>query len=509
MVWSGWDVSVRRGFAIDVPVAKNPDGSSITGTSLEELVIDTPNSTSEELSYPTASLDPHQAQLTVRTHYQDSSTVVPPENWEFVDERHARLRPAGTAFKQGSLYELAYQAKDPTVAGLAFAGVRDLAAYLHRSTDTANPLAGRVDEVYAFGISQPARFLHDFVYLGFNEDENGAMAFDGILTWIAGASGGFFNYRFAQPGRTQRQHIGRWYPERLFPFANQTLLDPYTEKADGRLARCMKTKTCPKIFEVNSANEYWVKVGALLHTDMRGHDLEDPPNVRYYHFASFAHSPASGLGLCQQERNPLTAGAGLRALLVALDDWVSDRQAPPKSELPTFRDGTLVKPLPQKRAGFPAIPGVKYTGLTSTGDLFDFGPRADVGMLSILPPKLKGSPYPVLVSKTDADGNELGGIRFPDVSVPIATYTGWALRNAATGGDDLCDAFGQRIPFAPTKTEREKSKDPRLSIEERYPTHERYVSLVTTAARELQQKRFLLEEDAARFIKTAEASKAP
>ena len=195
----------------------------------------------------------------------------------------------------------------------------------------------------SFCFSQPCRFLHDFLNMGFNEDERGERVFDAMLNWLGGGSGGFFNYRFAQPGRTHRQHIGRWYPERQFPFANQVLFDPITGKTDGRLARCRASDTCPKIFEANSANEYWVKAGSLLHTDTRGNDLRDPRNVRFSLFSSLPHSAGigpTGPGICQQPRNPVVANPGLRALLVALDEWVSEGKKPPASRVPLRANGT-------------------------------------------------------------------------------------------------------------------------------------------------------------------------
>lgn len=440
-------------------------------------------------------------------------SLVPAGNWEYVNARTIRLLPARTPFQQGRLYEFTYPAKDPIVAGLGFAATRDLAAFLHRAArdgaGNLNPLAGDVQLVYAFSVSQPARFMRDFLHRGFNEDEQGQRVFDGILNWIGGGSGGFFNYRFAQPGRTHRQHIGRWYPERQFPFANQVIFDPVTGKTDGRLRQCLATDTCPKIFESNSANEYWVKTGSLLYTDTLGNDLKDPRNVRFYLFSSLPHSAGigpTGPGLCQQPRNPVVANLGLRALLVALDEWVSQGKKPPKSRVPRREDGTLVSSLPQSVVGFPHIPGVTYNGLMTTGDLFDYGPVFDDGILTILPPILVGSPYPAFVPKTDADGNDSAGIRLPEVAVPLATYTGWALRAAAFAGDDLCDAAGQKIDFRQTKAERLAVGDPRPSIEERYRTHEKYVKKVAHAANELHQQRLLLGEDVERYIEAAEAS---
>ena len=370
-------------------------------------------------------------------------------------------------------------------------------------------MGGDVQQVYSFCFSQPCRFLHDFLYLGFNEDEQGQRVFDASLNWVGGASGGFFNYRFAQPGRTHRQHIGRWYPERQFPFTNQVLFDPITGKSDGRLRRCQQSNTCPRIFEANSANEYWVKGGSLLHTDTLGNDLIDPRNVRSYLFSSLPHSSGigpTGPGICQQARNPLVANPGLRALLVTLDEWVTTGKRPPASRVPRRSDGTLVRSLAHGRAGFPDIPGVTYNGLMTTGDLFDYGPRFDEGILTILPPDLVSTPYRVFVPRTDADGNDIAGIRLPEIAVPLATYTGWALRAAAFAGDDLCDAAGQKIDFQQTKADRLAVGDPRRSIEERYPTHKDYVKEVTRAAIHLYRDRLLLDEDVQRYIDEAEAS---
>jgi hypothetical protein len=513
IVQSGWEATVAPGAGrqtIAVPVAKNPDDSPIVGPSLEEFVIDNATTMTVALTYPAATLDRSQANLTVRVHYADPEDVIPATGWEYVNERTIRLLPVGTPFEQGRLYEFTYPAKDPIVAGLGFVAIRDVAAFLQRtaiaSDSNPEPLAPGVRFVYSFCLSQSCRFMHDFLRLGFNEDEHGRRVFDGILNWIGGASAGFFNYRFAQPARTHRQHIGRRYPEREFPFTNKVLFDPVTGKIDGRLLRCRLTHTCPKIFEVNSGNEYWVKGGSLLHTDTFGNDLDDPENVRSYLLSSLPHVAFTGVGICQQPRNPLVPNRALRALLVALDAWVSDQRTPPRSRVPLRADGTLVRSHRQERVGFPAIPGVTFNGLMTTGDLFDYGPFFDAGVLTILPPRFEGTPYPVFVPRTDADGNDIAGIRIPDVEVPLATYTGWGLRAAAFAGDDLCDAAGQKIDFVLTQAGRLASGDPRLSIEERYPTHEKYVKDVTRAADKLFRQRLLLEEDVQRYIQEADAS---
>ena len=514
-VSSGWDATAAPDgtrLRIAVPVAVNPDGSPVEGPALEEFVVDNDSTLTGSLTYPAASLDTTRASLTVRARYTDSPAPMDPGGWEYIDARTIRLRPPGTAFEQGRLYELAYPARDPRVAGLGFAAVRDVAAFLRHATadddGAPNPLADRVERILAMGISQAARFLRDFVHLGFNADESGRQVFDGVLNWIGGASGGFFNYRFAQPFRTHRQHIARWFPEREFPFANHLLTDPVTGRSDGRLERCRASGTCPRLMEANSANEYWVKGASLLHTDLQGDDLPDPPEVRFYLFSSLPHAAgigSSGLGICQHPRNPLVANAGLRALLVTLDEWVATGVEPPASRVPRRADGSLTIPLPREMVGFPSIPGVRYSGLMSTGDLFDYGPDFDEGVLTTLPPLSGGSPYPVFVPRTDADGNDLAGIRLPAVAVPRATFTGWGLRAEAFGGPDLCDAAGQQIDFAATRDERLAGGDPRPSLEERYPGPRVYLDAVTAAAQELVGERLLLDEDVERIVEEAGA----
>jgi Alpha/beta hydrolase domain len=513
IVSSGWDAGVAPGgnrLTISVPVAKNLDGSPIVGPSLEELVIDNATTVTAGLTYPAATLDKSQASLTLRVHYDDPPVIIPASGWEYVNNRTIRLLPAGTPFTQGRLYEFTYPARDPLVAGLGFAATRDLADFLrHAEADDfgqPNPLAGDVRAIYTFGISQPARYMRDFVHLGFNQDESGRPVFEGILNWEGGASGIFLNYRFAQPARTHRQHVGRWYPEREFPFANQVLFDPVTGKTDGRLRRCLSTNTCPRIFEVNSANEYWVKGASLLHTDTLGNDLPDPTNVRFYLLSSLAHVASTGAGICQQPGNPTVPNPSLRALLVALNEWASENKTPPASRVPRRADGTLVASLPQETAGFPSIPGVTYNGLMTTGDLFDFGPFFGDGILTTLPPLFLGSPYPALIPKTDPDGNDVAGVRLPVITAPVATYTGWSLRASAFAGDDLCDAFGQKLDFRQTKSERLAVGDTRLSIEERYPNHGAYVSAVAQAANNLHQQRLLLGEDVERIVQAAAES---
>ena len=289
IVGNGWDfgaVSDNATMTISVPVAKNPDGSDITGPSYEYIVFNRAPGERYTLTYPAAMLDTADAALTVRERLDDRPTTIPAIGWEYVDEKTIRLLPAGTTFRQGHIYELTYTAKDPVVAALGLAATRDFVSFLRHAAEddhgTANPLAGEIRHTYSFSISQPSRALHDFQTFGFNEDEEGRRVIDGMLKWTGAGTGDQINYRFGQTGRTQRNRQNHLYPEGLFPFAHQVLTDHLSGKVGGRSVRCAESETCAKIFEVNSSNEYWVKTGSLLHSDTRGRDLEDPADVRYF-----------------------------------------------------------------------------------------------------------------------------------------------------------------------------------------------------------------------------------
>jgi hypothetical protein len=523
---NGWDFGATNeadGLTISVPVAKNPDGSSITGPSYEYIVFDDARNMKYGLTYPAATLDKSKATLTVRARLDDPPAAVPAAGWEYVDERTIRLLPAGTAFKQSHVYEFTYTAKDPVVAAIGLAATRDFVSFLrHAAKDeagTANPLAGGVRHTYSFSISQPSRTLNDFVALGFNEDERGARVIDGTLKWTGGGSGNQINYRFAQTNRTERNRQNHLYPEGVFPFAYPVLTDHLSGRKGGRNARCLASNTCPKSFDANSSNEYWVKAGSLLHTDTRGNDLPDPEHVRFYLISGLSHGVGNvtSKGMCQQFLNPTSPFPALRALLTALDQWVTNGTEPPASQVPRRSDKTAVTAVarpgyqtsivPQDALGWPSIPGVTYTGVISTRYHLDFGPSLEKGIVSKIPPPLTGRPtYVHFVSRVDRDGNEVAGIRLPPVAAPVATTTGWALRRGGFGENDGCEASGQHIPFKTSKAERLAAGDPRPSLEERYTNHAGYVAAVKAAAEKLEQQRFLLRADVHKYVEQAEAS---
>jgi hypothetical protein len=270
---------------------------------------------------------------------------------------------------------------------------------------------------------------------------------------------------------------------------------------------------------INSANEYWVKAGSMLHSTSTGADLPDAVNFRTYLISGSQHGgpgAANSLGVCAQFVNSTDQFPALRALFGDLDQWI-DGTAPPDSAMPKVADGTAVfatvnpateaiaiGSVSQIALGFPTIPGLNYDGLITVHNVWNWGPQFDQGIISVVPPTPTGKVYPNFVSKVDVDGNEIAGVRLPPVSVPVATTAGWNHRATAFGGPDGCESSGLLVPFAPDQATRMTIGDPRLSLTERYGTHAAYASAVAAAAASLQAQRFLLPMDVATYITNAQ-----
>jgi hypothetical protein len=526
LVWGAWEPTASRAnysMGVTAPIATNADGSSITGLDYEYIEFDNATTTSFTTAYNTSTTDTTQATLTARAHLTDPPAAVPSAGWTWTSNNTISLLPAGTPFQQSWIYELAFTAKDPIVAGVGFAALRDFASFLRNAaTDTAgtpNPLANAgITRYVSWTLSQPSRTMNDFIWLGFNQDLQGKQVFDGAFSWVGAGDGVGLNYRFEQSGRTERNRQQHFYQEGTFPFSYSTLTDPLSGKTDGRNMRCMQTSTCPKVMNIISANEYWVKAGSLIHTDLAGNDIPDPPNVRNYLISGTQHaSPAAAnsLGVCQQFGNAVDQNPALHALWVDMDQWI-DGTPPPPSAVPQRATGTAVfsattanSPLgigtvAQNALGWPTIPGVTFTGLITVHNLWDWGPKFDNGIMTINPPMATGKVYPSFVSRVDSDGNEIAGIRLPPVAAPVATTAGWNLRSAAFGGNDGCESTGTLIPFAPDLPTRTAKGDPRPSLTERYGTHAAYVAAVTAAANALAAQRLLLPADVQAYVTTAQ-----
>ena len=505
--WQGDLTATDTNIVPFLPIAKYPNGSSVIGPAVEEFIFNDDEAVSEgDLTYATAALVPAMATFTVRARQGAPRVTLEDPAWSYTNERHIQInRPSG--FDGGAIYELIYLAKDPIVMGLGFAATRDVISFLrYEITDgegTPNPLmsVGLPSTAISLGVSQSGRFLRDMLYLGFNEDVGGRIVFDGMHPNIAGSRKTFTDYQFSQPGRWQKQHEDHFFPGDQFPFTYATVYDPISDRADGLQVRCSASNTCRRIIHSDGEAEIWQARSSLLVTDPMGEHVDLPDNVRAFLIAGTRHGGGRGvhveaprLGMCQNLNSPIPMAQIRRALTVALYEWVVDETEPPPSRFPTVPLGTLVPPT---SVGFPSIPDVTFTGSHNPLRLNDH---------SLFPP-LQGDGYAVLAGRVDPDGNMIGGIRHPNLSVPIGTYTGWNLRREGFAEGAQCGGAGSFIPFAVGRSDREAVGDPRPSLEERYRDHETYVNAVAQAAERLVHSRLLLQQDADAIVELAKGSK--
>jgi hypothetical protein len=514
VAWCGWqhDVPATDGLMrIKVPEAQR-EGGPVSGRLLVSFQPSAPSqvqllSDRAHRPYPSNDLDDPQATLLVRDGDDDPPRAVPRQEWSFArlesgrvvrDPGHVYLK---AGFEPGRIYHVIYATTGAPVIGLGLLAARDTVAFLrHGGARDGNPCAGDIRHAYAFGASQSGRYLRQFLYLGLNEDEAERMVFDGMLVHIAGGKrGGDFNQRFGQPSASLHPSMSN-----AFPFNETASTDPLTGRSDGLLERLAARRRVPKIFFTNSSAEYWRGDASLSHTDAMGRrDVAPSASSRFYHFAGTQHASATWP---LSDTNPVDGARGqqafnsvdyaplLRAALVRMDRWVSGEEDPPPSRYPRLADGTAVPP-EEARGAFAAIPGVGFPAHPPQVIRLDFGPDAAAGVATILPP-IEGAAYPHLVPAVDSDGNEVSGIRLPDLTVPLATYAGWNLRHPQMGAPDrLMSLMGATIPFPATRAERAAKGDPRRSIEERYPDMAGYLEQVRREAQRLIDAGYLLAED--------------
>ncbi len=495
LVWCGWqhDVPTVKGLlGLKVPEATGPDGP-ISGKIVVKFQPNVPIkvqplSDAMHRPYPIVDVNDPEATLLVRDYDDGPPRKVPRDEWSFARLEDKRVMPdqshiyMAAGFQPGKVYQVIYPTAGAPVVGLGFAATRDLVSFLKHGTDAqGNPCAADVEFAYGFGASQSGRFLRPH---------------------IAGGRMGEFNQRFGQPSTSWKQSMGC-----LFPFADTSQTDPETERTDALLAKLTDMGRVPKILFSNSSAEYWRGDASLIHTDASAtNDLTPSESVRIYHFAGTQHSsgiypptertPGDGFR-GQHQLNCVDYTPLLRAVLSNLDRWVTSGEAPPPSKHPLLADGTAV-PADRVAATVRAFPGVNSPTHLPNLTRLDFGSESEPGIPSQVPPVV-GNVYPSFVSAVDEDGNELAGIRLPDVSVPLATHTGWNLRHAEIGGAgeimDISGLFGSSIPFPATRIERDASGDPRPSIEERYASKAEYLRRVRVAAQALVGEGYLLEGD--------------
>lgn len=536
IAWLAWEGDILPGdgrLVLDVPIASEA-GRSITGRVRTEIIPDAEilytvplSGRTSAHSYPIA--DRPDAVLTRRRYPYDAPEVIPPTEWAFAQmvaggggeaagTEHALLPsdrfihyPAG--FRPGWIYEIIYTARDPKLMGLGHVAVRDFVSFLKYETGEANPLAG-LSMAYAWGRSQTGRCIRDFVYRGYNADAAGRRVFDGVMPHVAGAGRKWLNHRFASPivsgGQQYEDHFNI---ADSFPFSYAMSVDHLTGKEDAILKR---PDTDPLVFHTQTATEYWVRRGSLVHTDTLGNDLPQPDTVRVYFWSSSQHSanpllaaPSKGIG--QNYSNSVATSMLFRAMMDAMDAWATDGTPPPDSAMPLRADGTLVDYATWAEQ-FPAIPGVMTLAEPNALPLLDFGPDAEHGLLRE-PPRLvplrndpDGEPglrYTVLVPSVDVDGNDVAGVRAPMVQAPLGTYTGWNPRARGHGHGAQWRFEGSYLPFPDTESERAMTVDPRVSVQERYGDVDAYVTAIRRAAKALVAQGLMLEEDVERCAAAA------
>ncbi len=435
--------------------------------------------------------------LYVRAGAEAAPRRIPAGNYKLGADGRSIEMPNG--FETGMLYEFVYQGKDPVVAGAGLAAVRDFISYLKNPASGAGWSGPRpnVKLALGFGISQSGRWLREFLYDGFNADENGRQVFDGVWADVAGAGRGSFNFRYAQPSRDGWPYINVFYPTDVFPFTDADETDPLTGKRDGLLDRARAARSIPKIFFTNDSSEYWGRAASLIHIAADGkRDATLLPDTRVYFIAGVQHFPRN-LPMSKQgtlyDINVVDHRPIQRALLADLEAWVKDGAAPPPSVYPRISQGQLTN---LSGLQFPALEGVKTPQHPRLARRLDFGPEFEShGIILQEPPKVLGA-FPVLLPQVDADGIDLGGIRLPEVAVPLATLTGWNLRAPQLGApDEMASFYGSTFPFAKTKQAGAATHDPRLSIAERYSGRADYISRATAAADDLIRRRFVLPQD--------------
>jgi len=538
--WQGDVVPTAENQTIRVPVARNRDGSSITGPLLLRFTNLKSNTTAlmiprgQPSPYPPASLDTAKASLVSAISESEATGTktglvkIPSADWAFADctttPFPGKPDPSRICMKNGFdpalLYELQYTVKDPLVLGIGLAATRDLGSFFRYekqdASGTANPVAGRITHAISEGSSQSGTFLKLSLLLGFNQDERGRIVWDGMNPHIS-ARFTDLNRRFAFPGGLvwpyELGHEGPVWWTKWEDTARQ-------RPAASLLDRCLATNTCPKIAETFGAAEVWgLRQSFTLVGTTAKADIPIPANVRRYYFAGVSHGGGPGgfavatnpVPSCALSSNPAPVGPMRTALLKGLAAWVTKDTPMPASKYPSIADGTLVANT-TAAMGFPTIPGKPSPeGLQHALINYDLGPHFryndQSGVVAKLP--VVKSTLPQLVVRVDADGNELAGIRSPLLMAPLGTYTGWNVTTSGVYKGQLCiggSPIGGFIPFAKTKADRVASGDPRLSLEERYTDHDGYVKAVKTASDQLVRDGYLLRDDAAAMVAQAEHS---
>lgn len=516
VAWVGWEFDRPAGsIRLKAPVAP---ASSIVR---EPILLNEKEARSRVYSlshYCASDAVQAKATLTMKERFDDKGTILPRASWSFAREEDGNTVPDACSllltggFKPGRFYELVYTGAPSTIAGLGLAAIRDFVSYLkYGGVDSALRDHPETEKyALAYGYSQSARLLRQYLYQGFNADERGRQTFDGMLIASAGAGRGSFNHRYARPGQAGNSVLSDLQPVDLFPFSDGDQLDPITGKRDGLLREARRSKTVPKIFYTYSSTEFWARFGSLAYTDVNGgSELPIDSNARLYFYAGtphmlapfppVTHFPSNAGAYFDPSKRSFVSPANFasprwsfRALLLDLDAWAAKGEEPPPSSYPHLAK-ELVR---REKVRFPKIPGMEFPRSMPQNWRMDYGSEfLSKGVFSIQPPKL-GPAYTVLVPQVDPDGNDLGGIALPFLAVPLGTYTGWNYELPRLPSlDYLAGLIGGFQPFRLTKGKRLSAGDPRASVEERYKGREDYLARIHASALKLIERNLLRSED--------------
>lgn len=468
LVWVGWQHDVpppKELMRLHAPAAKGVKGLVRSEFTPTKPVDRFPLGDAGHVPYPP--IRPEAATVTVRDEIYGSRQTLPAGSWR-LENNEVRLAAPATP---GRIYEIVYESTDPAIAGLGLAAIRDLISYLKR--EWALPQA------IGFGTSQSAMVLRGFLYEGFNADEQGKQVFDGVLAHVAGARRSTFQ-RFTQPSRTAG------------PLRNASLSTteqgPYTD--DDLLSQARTDRVVPKIFYTNSSYEYWGSAASLIHTSPDGErDVAPSATTRIYLLAGGQHGPAAFPPADAGGRNLPNFNDYrwiLRSLLARMQAWVAQGTEPPPSAHPTLVAKTLVpvSAYAFDRAEKPAILHIPHA--------LDFGPEYGTkGIVTREPPRV-GRAYAPRVPQADRAGNDLGGVRMPELECPLASFTGWNLRSTKIGASSyLLGNTGSYIPFR------------NAEISQAFSDEAAYQSCVERAASALSRQGFLNATDIPEVRKSA------
>ena len=388
---------------------------------------------------------------------------------------------------------------------------------------TANPVYRPDNLAIIEGTSQSGRMIRSFLALGFNRDEAGKRVFDGAYPHIGGGLMPL-NVRFGQPVRAWGEQTDHVYPAYDFPFSYARQTDPLTLRTQGILDRCSATDTCPRIFHVATSLEMWEGRQSLGLTDPLGeHDVPDPAKCAHLHHGEHAaragRLAARDAGAFRQ----LPAAAEPEPAIMddaRLDerahrmgarrrDPAGKRRAAHRRRARSFRPTRCAsrRSRPIAMAASSARrprPRASTTRCMCSISARSTGRRIRAASSRASPRSCSSASYGVLEMQVDADGNDIAGVESVFSQVPIGTYTGWNLGRKDRFENGMCNLQGSFIPFAATRAERLAVGDPRLSIEERYPTKESYLAAFKKAADGLVAGRYLLPDDAKLLVERAE-----